>query len=72
MTLTVVDRRFVDNNGAYYFKNENNENFCWQTKSDRAFDELTIGKKIEAKYTQTAQKFAKDGIEYTTIKNVRF
>lgn len=74
MRLTVVNRNtnFGENATMYYLKGENGEHFYWRTLSEKAWEELTVGKTVEATFKPEGNKFNKDGIEWTTIKNVRF
>lgn len=74
MKLTVTDRRtnFGETATSYYLVSENGEHFHWNTKSEIAWEEMTIGKTVDATFKPTCNRFNKDGIEWTTIKNVRF
>jgi hypothetical protein len=74
MRLTVVDRKtnFGETATNYYLTGENGEHYCWNTKSEKAWEEMTVGTTVEATFKLAGNRFNKDGVEWVTIKNVRF
>lgn len=73
MILTLVERNFLlSDYGNYYFRDKDGDVYYWYTKSEKLYDEVNIGDKIEVTSYKYDGTWELGEVEIHTLKNVRF